>query len=144
MTSLHPLSRERAVTHKQGCNLRPQPSPCPPAAFKPDAQHEPAKGNMTRGSERVWFDYYIFFLFLKTDKTQPLSAIRNTHFIRQKLPAVFFQYNMWTRVCEPAPGIYFRRRAGSLQARRAKALRPSRPGKATPGIAPAAQRADGL
>lgn len=107
------------VTHQQGWNLPPQPSP--PAAFKPAAQHWPAKGNMTRGSGRVWFAHYFFFFFFKKrSKTQPLSAIRNTHFIRKKLPAVFFRYNMWTRDCQPALDIYRRLRAGSLRTRRAR------------------------
>lgn len=48
---------------------------------------------------------------------------------------------MWTEDYEPAPGIYFTLRAGSLQTQRAKVLGPSRPTKATPETAPAAPRA---
>lgn len=46
-----------------------------------------APGSATRGRGRVW---PLFFLKSK----RSLSAASNTHFVRKKLPAVFFRYNM--------------------------------------------------
>lgn len=114
----------------------PNPPPSPPLSNQSHSTNQP-KG--------TWLGVVggcgLTITFFKKSKIQPLSAIRNAHFIRKKLPAVFFRYNMWTEDYEPAPGIYFILRAGSLQTQRAKALGPSRPTKATSEIAPAARRA---
>lgn len=69
MISLHPLSREPAVTHKQGCNLRPQPSPYPPRRFQTRRAARTSQREHDKGQREgvVWLLHFFFF-FLKRTK----------------------------------------------------------------------------